>query len=92
MSSRSKNAIALFDKYVLFLLEELKDPTRRKVFLQTLLQDIALESESLADRKNFELLAALVTVASNEGVFVFEDIFSEICFRINAKFCGVFEI
>ena len=92
MGGRSRNAIALFDKYVLFLLEELKDPTRRRVFLQTLLQDIALESESLADRKNFELLAALVTVISKDSTFISEETFKEIRSLISSKYRGVYEI
>ena len=92
MNRRSKNAIALYDKYVLFLLEELKDPIRRRDFLLTLIQDIALESSKLADRKNFELIASLVSVALQKSKLVSVDCFKEIRSLINKKYRGTYEI
>lgn len=67
MGRRSGRRVAtLLDKYVLFLLEELKDPTRRREFLFSLCLDIALKSEYLAERKNFELIASLITFAKGK--------------------------
>ena len=92
MNRRSKNAIALYDKYVLFLLEELKDPIRRRVFLLTLIQDIALEASKLADRKNFELIASLVSVALQESSLISVDCFKEIRSLISKRYRGMHEI
>lgn len=92
MNRRSKNAIALYDKYVLFLLEELKDPIRRRVFLLTLIQDIALESAKLADRKNFELIASLVSVALQNSSLISVDCFKEIRSLLNKRYRGMHEI
>ena len=82
----------MFDKFVLALTQELKNPTRMIECLHSILLELTLTSPKLSSRKNFEFVNSLIAIIAKENNFVSLETLKTLRSNIKDKYRGNFEV